>query len=173
MNVQFHFHVDPEAGTDTYNHKLLMASLRDGIRKYQSQSSYLFTEYGLTRRRATVHLDRLLSLWSKFHRKTSVVRMSVFNDLVELLAEDKFADWEIRYCMPTSQLALPSFMSATNCVVNSALENGKLARLRGYARQSGHASIAVFVEVFGEYTTWEYGKKTGSVIRLRTPAIGF
>lgn len=174
-NVQFHLHVDLEAGTDTYDHKLLMASLHDAIRKYQSQSSYLFTKHGLTRRRATVHLDHMLSFWSRFHRGTSLVRLDVLNDLVNLLAEDKFTDWEIRYYMPTShQLALLSRSPAAKSpYLRSLIRDGTLAYLHRWVRKSGHASIAVFVEVFGEYTTWEYAEKTGSVVRLRTPATEF
>ena len=171
-NVHFHLHVDLVAGANTYNPHLIFASLRDAIQKFQAHSTNLFIKRRLNSRRATVHLDHLLSLWPKFPLGHCGMPVGALKGLVDLLAKDKATDWEIRYYVPTGQAnkttTYGNYFRATN-----KIRDAELAQLRACAGQSDHAHIAVFVKMYGEDTTWEYGDKTGSVVRHRTPATEF
>ncbi|KAI2476590.1 hypothetical protein Ptr902_11937 [Pyrenophora tritici-repentis] len=171
-NVHFHLHVDLIAGENSYDPRLLLASLHRAIETFQSQSMRMLLRSSIhSRRRATVHLDHFLSLWPKLHPVNEGVPGGELGELVELLAKDRATDWEIRYYIPTGQ-------GSTTTTYGNYRYDGvmirelELTQLLNCVRQSRHGNISVIVEMYGEHTTWNYGDKTGCVVRhRRTPAI--
>ncbi|CAA9962885.1 hypothetical protein PTMSG1_06253 [Pyrenophora teres f. maculata] len=170
-NVHFHLHVDLIAGENSYDPSLLIAFLRWAIETFQSQSMSMFIRHGFkSRRRATVHLDHFLSLWPKLHPVNDGIPVGALKGLVELLAKDKATDWEIRYYIPTGQgstiIPYGNYQSDSKII-----RNAELAQMLGCVRQSRHPNIAIIAEMYGEYTAWDYGDKTGCVVHhRRTPA---
>jgi hypothetical protein len=168
MSVHFHLHVHLLCELD-YDSAALLDSLKQALKIHKAHSWNLYVQHGLGQRRAVVHLDHLLSLWPKLGVGERYLPIGTLKALVELLAEDKMTDWEIRYYVSTGQANAAS--SYGHCYSPEAIRDTELAQLRGYARP--YDNIRIFAEIYGEDTTWEYGDKTGCVSRIRTPVTEF
>jgi hypothetical protein len=124
-------------------------------------------------RKATVHLDHLLSLWPKMYAGQNCVPGGALKALVDLLARDKMTDWETRYYVPTGQANSAIVYGNSSEEVAEDVRDGELAQLRYYAKLSGHENITAVVEMYGEEKEWEYGDKTGAITQKRTPTTEF
>jgi hypothetical protein len=168
MSVHFHLHIHLLCELD-YDSVALLDSLKQALKIYKAHSWDLYVQHGLGKRRAVVHLDHLLSLWPKLGHGERYLPIGTLKALVELLAEDKMTDWEIRYYVSTDQADAAS--SYGHCCSPEAIRDAELAQLRGYARP--YDNIRIFAEIYCEDTTWEYGDKLGCVSRTRTPVTEF
>ena len=168
MSVHFHLHLELMRRED-YDPDMLLASLAQAIKIFTKGSWALYLKHSLGKRRAVVHLDHLLSLWPKFGLDPVCIEMGTLQRLVELIAQDKMTDWEIRYYVGTGQAN--RFISYGHCCYPRAIQDAELAQLRNYTRP--YSNIKIIAEIYGEDTTWEFGDATGCVTRTRTPVTEF
>jgi hypothetical protein len=173
MSVHLHLHIDLIPGQERYRASELLGSLHDAIARFQPCSWELYLKHNMGNRQAVVHLDHLLSLWPKMYAGQNCVPVGALKALVDLLARDRMTDWEIRYYVPTGQVNGSIVYGNSHDLVQEGVRDGELAQLRYYAKLSGHDSIAIVAETYGEDTTWGYGDKTGAITRHRTPATEF
>jgi hypothetical protein len=188
MNVHFHLHIDIitkkeaqprcngqlDSNGEEYNTAALLGSLHQAIKQYQPHSWDIYLKQGLKKRHATVHCDHLFSLWPKITNNQPCMPVGAMQDLVDLLAKDTMTNWQIRYYVPTGQANEEIAYGYTlDEDMSSAIRDAELAQLRCYANTSRHGNISIVAEVYGEDTKWEFGDKSGSVTRQRTPATEF
>lgn len=198
MEVHFHLHIDimlnigsrylsdDEEDDDSNNTRLLDANgkewdistllepLHQAIKNYTPHSWDLYLKHELGKRRVTIHLDHLLSLWPRISKDHPCVPIAAMRDLVDLMAKDTMTDWQIRYYVPTGQCGVDVRYRCTfNNNMANAIRDTELAQLRNHANTCGYRNITIVVEVYGENTDWEYGDKSGSVTRQLTPATEF
>lgn len=169
MTVHFHLHLDLLRKED-YDPDALLSSLARAIEIYQLHSSELFIKHNLEPRRATIHLDHLLSLWPKLRRyHQSYLPIGSLQCLVNLIAKDKTTEWQIRYYVATGQAGRRS--TYAHCGHSRAIRDTELSQLKYFASQ--HKNINVVAEIYGDDRAWEYGDGTGCVSRTRTPVTEF
>jgi hypothetical protein len=173
MNVEFHLHVDLLPGQERYSVYEVLSSLESAITQFQPRSWDLYMKHDMGNRKATVHLDHLLSLWPKMYAGQNCVPVGALKALVDVLARDKMTNWEIRYYVPTGQANSTVVYGNSSEDVAEDVRDGELAQLRYYAKLSGHDSITVVAEMYGEEKEWEYGEKSGAITRKRKPATEF
>jgi hypothetical protein len=168
MSVKFHLHVDLLPGQERYSVYELLSSLQSAITQFQPCSWDLYMKHYMGDRKATMHLEHLLSLWPKMYAGQNCVPVGALKALVDLLARDK-----IRYYVPTGQANSAIVYGNSSEEVAEDVRDGELAQLRYYAKLSGHENITVLAEMYGEEKEWEYGDKAGAITRKRTPATEF
>jgi len=192
MEVQFHLHIDilrvsinrrwdgsddfrlNDANGEKWNIVALLDTLHQAIKNYTPHSWNLYLEHELGKRRATVHLDHLLSLWPRISPEHPCVPIAAMRDLVDLMAKDTMTEWQIRYYIPTGQAGVSIRYGCTmDDDMAHAIRDTELAQLRSYAKTCGHDNVTIIAELYGENTAWEYGDKSDSVTRLRSPATDF
>jgi hypothetical protein len=103
-----------------------------------------------------LHLAQLHKLW-------------ITPGFLDLIAEDKMTDWDVRYYVATWQTG--ESIAYGNCESPADIRDTELAQLRYYTHR--YSNIKIMAEVYGDHIAWEYGDVVRSVTRLRTPVSEF
>jgi hypothetical protein len=172
MNVHFHLYFDPlltapppkpgyKCPTEYDMRAKLDEALFDVLKVYMASSQAVSKRHEWKRRRATIHLDHLLSGWPSAALYVPYA-VGALEDLIELISGDVNTSWEIRFYVCTTA---PVHVRAGYWEKNMAMElrETDLALLEAYC--SKYDFITVKAEVYGP-NKWEMENKSDNVIRV-------